>query len=694
MDASAPQPRDLVYRIAHIFRRDLDTLPGPERIDAAVTIWGVVLATPFALAGLVWQALSTDWTVFLHNWLALLVVAAFLVILNQLRFYVIADLNAPGQYGNAAGTLEGAAKWSAIFIFGPAVIWLDLLINTSLLLLNRQNWQTPSLRWALARDTLFTTTAVVLFTRIAVALYENWGGVFPLPGLSIHTFLLGLGTVSIHLLLNVTLLITGYLGYAMWAMQRTLTNNLFNMLPRLLALGLGIPFVANLFSVPLAGIYVLGGWFSYMAFKVSLLLVGLLANRMSQTNEDSRMQSVQLEKLEALGRAVISGPPDASTLPELLATHAPAMFTFARFGIWVGDETLMAQPSTWEAEKQEAVRKWVNTQKSASSFTAKDPLPWSDTHQPHLPIIIAPILDSETGETIGGAYVELASLGQEWNRKNIQRLLPSLQGLGAQVAAALQQARVYKQTLAIQKTRNELEVARQIQTSFLPHEIQPVPGWDIAASLEPAREMAGDFYDIIPLSNGRLGLLIGDVADKGVGPALYMALTRTLVRTYASQYELEPEQVMKAANIRILQDAGDTIFVTAFYGVLDTNTGKLLYVNAGHNPPWILPEGNAELQSLRNTGMALGVDEMVEWKRGEVTLAPGSLLFLYTDGATDAQNMAEDFFGMEQLEQIVRVNFGNPSEQQRSRLVEQIGQFCGNAARFDDITLMFAQRNK
>jgi len=692
MDASTPQSKDIVHRIARLFRRDLDTMPGPERFDAAVTIWGVVLATPLALTGLIWLALSTDWTVFLSNWLVLFVVAIFLIILNRLRFYVIAALNTPGQYGNAAGTLEGAAKWSALFIFGPAVIWIDLLINIALLLFNRQNWQTPSLRWALARDTAFTTTTVVLFTQIALALYENWGGTFPLPGMSFHTLLLGLGSISIHLILNISLIITGYLGYTLWAMRRTLSNNLFGMLPRLLALGLGIPFIASLFSIPLAGIYVQGGWFSYLAFLVALLLVSLLANRMSQANEDSRMQSVQLEKLEALGRAVISSPSDASTLPELLSKHAPAMFTFSNFGIWVGNEILMAEPPRWEIGEQEAIRKWIGTQKTASSFTTQDPLPWVDIHQPHLPVITAPILDSETGNTIGGAYVELASLGQEWNRKNIQRQLPSLQGLGAQVSAALQQARVYKQTLAILKTRNELEVARQIQTSFLPHEIQPVPGWDIAASLEPAREMAGDFYDIIPLSNGRLGLLIGDVADKGVGPALYMALTRTLVRTYASQYELEPERVMKAANIRILQDAGDTIFVTAFYGVLDTTNGKLLYVNAGHNPPWILSSANAEILSLRNTGMALGVDEVVEWKRGETEIAPNSLLFLYTDGATDAQNPAEDFLGVEQLEQTIRSGFGETSDAQRNRLVEQIGQFSGDAVRFDDITLMFVQR--
>jgi sigma-B regulation protein RsbU (phosphoserine phosphatase) len=259
------------------------------------------------------------------------------------------------------------------------------------------------------------------------------------------------------------------------------------------------------------------------------------------------------------------------------------------------------------------------------------------------------------------------------------------------VASALQQAKVYQRTLAQQKNQQELAVARRIQLSFLPKELPHVPGWQLAASLEPAREVAGDFYDLISLPSGGLGILIADVADKGVGPALFMALSRTLMRTFAVQYETRPEKVLGEANRRILQDAGETLFVTVFYGVLDPRTGALIYANAGHNPPWLF-RADGDCQSLGATGMPLGIEDLVKWKQGAVQLSPGDVLMLYTDGATDAQNQAGEFYSQDRLLLTARTRLELPASDMQSAILSDIRSYIDGAPQFDDITLLLLKR--
>ncbi|MCK4900183.1 MAG: response regulator, partial [Anaerolineales bacterium] len=141
--------------------------------------------------------------------------------------------------------------------------------------------------------------------------------------------------------------------------------------------------------------------------------------------------------------------------------------------------------------------------------------------------------------------------------------------------------------IANEKMEQELALAGEVQASFLPGKIPQIPGWQLSVSLIPARETSGDFFDAIPLPGGRVGLLIADVVDKGVGAALFMALSSTLLRTYATEYPTQPELVFSAVNERILQDTNAKQFVTVFYGILDPDTGMLVYGNAGHCPPYL-----------------------------------------------------------------------------------------------------------
>jgi serine phosphatase RsbU (regulator of sigma subunit) len=238
----------------------------------------------------------------------------------------------------------------------------------------------------------------------------------------------------------------------------------------------------------------------------------------------------------------------------------------------------------------------------------------------------------------------------------------------------------------------QLALARRIQASFLPEELPQAPGWDFGAVLEPARVVAGDFYDFIPLPDNRLGLLIADVADKGLGPALYMALSRTLIRTFASQYVWQPEMVLAEANARILQDARANLFVTVFYGVLDIETGELAYCNAGHSPPMRLHSGDGQIQLLGNTGMPLGIEPEPLFRQEMTRLEPGDLLLLYTDGLTDAQNNQGEFIDRQHLHRLVKSQYGQSARQVQEAILEEIRQFSGSAAQFDDITMMVIVR--
>ena len=250
------------------------------------------------------------------------------------------------------------------------------------------------------------------------------------------------------------------------------------------------------------------------------------------------------------------------------------------------------------------------------------------------------------------------------------------------------------QVLAHQKVEQELALAWQIQASFLPDDLPDIPGWQLTATLEPARETSGDFYDLIPLAKGRLGILVADVADKGVGAALYMALSRTLIRTYAAEYHTQPELALSAANRRILMDTHTALFVTVFFGVLDPVSGTLTYCNAGHDPPYLLSAQNGDtVQALKATGVLLGMFKGVTWEQRTVQLAPGDMLVLYTDGVTEAQNVQGAFFDKERLLEVARTNLGRSAQDVQEILIAEVHEFVGDAPQFDDITLMVIVRS-
>jgi serine phosphatase RsbU (regulator of sigma subunit) len=308
----------------------------------------------------------------------------------------------------------------------------------------------------------------------------------------------------------------------------------------------------------------------------------------------------------------------------------------------------------------------------------------ADTTWRDIPVIVISALDDMDHVAKG---IELGA--EDYLPKPFDPVL-----LQARISACLEKKRLRdREVQHLRRINAELDLAWRIQSGFLPRELPDMPGWQLAALLIPSRETSGDFYDVIPLPNSQFGLLVADVSGKGMGAALFMVLSRTLIRTYAGQHYEHPEEVLAVANRRILTDIHTDQFVTAFYGVLDPRTGRLTYCNAGHNPPWhFQARHNHAVQELHRTGMPLGILAEAQWEQKAVDLLPGDTLILYSDGVTEAQNGQDEFFGEERLLEAARVSLGRPAREQHAALLARLQQFAGDAEQFDDITLAVVTR--
>jgi serine phosphatase RsbU (regulator of sigma subunit) len=273
----------------------------------------------------------------------------------------------------------------------------------------------------------------------------------------------------------------------------------------------------------------------------------------------------------------------------------------------------------------------------------------------------------------------------------LDNLATEMRDRDVQLVGFLNQAARALQTVSAR--RQELAIAGRMQASLMPLSLPQLPGWQLAATWRPARETSGDFYDLIALPGGLVGLVIADVVDKGMGAALLMALSRTLIRTYADHYPDQPEQLLSIANRRIIADIGGGLFVTLFYGVLDPSTGRLVYCNAGHPPPHMfarLPDQPVE--SLFRTGIPLGISEDAVWERSAIDIPHGSLLLLYTDGVYEAQNSQGEFFGESGVLSTARRLLGGNAQQVQDGLLSAVLSFTGSEPQLDDIALMVLRR--
>lgn len=241
----------------------------------------------------------------------------------------------------------------------------------------------------------------------------------------------------------------------------------------------------------------------------------------------------------------------------------------------------------------------------------------------------------------------------------------------------------------------ELRMAGRIQADILPERAPAIPGWEVAAVLKSARETSGDFYDFIQFDRDRWGIVVADVTDKGIGAALFMALSSTLIRTYAGRYPTLPALTMNIVNDRILKDTRGSMFVSAFYGVLEPHLGRLRYANAGHPPAMLtgLQKGKKWVDKLPPTGMALGMIENAHWRQKVVKLTPGDVMMLYTDGITEAENSRGQFFGEQRLIELLRSKGSCPASEIQASVLSEVEAFVGDPSHLDDIALIVIKRN-
>ncbi len=239
--------------------------------------------------------------------------------------------------------------------------------------------------------------------------------------------------------------------------------------------------------------------------------------------------------------------------------------------------------------------------------------------------------------------------------------------------------------------QRDLQTAAEIQRSFLPPPLPPDAGrglFTLHADMLPARTIGGDFYDYFLLGDDRLGLVVGDVSGKGVPAALFMAVSRTLLRTLALG-GCPPGECLQEVNRQLLLqgDGSSSMFVTLFYGILDPRSGDLLHSNGGHLPPYVLRAGGG-LEALPARGRLVGAFEDATYDTRRARLGPGDLLFLYTDGITEARNAANGFFTHRALEAVLKRGEGCPAEALVREVLDEVKRFAGPVPQSDDVTVL------
>jgi len=289
-------------------------------------------------------------------------------------------------------------------------------------------------------------------------------------------------------------------------------------------------------------------------------------------------------------------------------------------------------------------------------------------------------------------------------RSTSQQMIADMEAKNAELLRAYNELQAAQaERIRLGKIEEELAVARRIQQLFLPRHIPQPHGWQIAAYNRGAQEIGGDFFDCIQLANQQLGVVVADVCGKGVPAALFVALTRSLVRASSlapwvlQRDEQAPDQLMASAlwfaNDYIASEHGESaMFITLFYAVLEPTTGRLGYINAGHNPPLLISADGQSVRELETSALPLGIVAGQTFEANALMLAPGELLVGFSDGITEAMNQAGEPFGDRPLVEAIQAHAGQPADTLVQTIIQLVDEFVAGAPQADDMTLLIIKR--
>jgi sigma-B regulation protein RsbU (phosphoserine phosphatase) len=304
--------------------------------------------------------------------------------------------------------------------------------------------------------------------------------------------------------------------------------------------------------------------------------------------------------------------------------------------------------------------------------------------------------DATIKTVVVSAYSDMENIRTAMNRGAYDFLIKPInfEDLTATIDKTARHARMLKQALKereqLMAIQQELNVATRIQQAILPCEFPPFPGvkeFDLYAAMIPAREVGGDFYDFFLLDQDRLGIVIGDVSDKGVPAAIFMAVTRTLLKSIAVA-GVGPSECLERVNRLLVAENTSCMFVTLCYGILNIRSGEFEYCNAGHNPPILVAPQGAATQLEAPGGVAVGVTDEIPYRTGTVRIRPGETLFLYTDGITEAADGDHQMFSVERLQACLQQAGDASPRQFINAVVYEVREFAGDAPQSDDLTML------
>lgn len=315
---------------------------------------------------------------------------------------------------------------------------------------------------------------------------------------------------------------------------------------------------------------------------------------------------------------------------------------------------------------------------------------------------ISLMLDRFCKAIVISAYGDMANVRMAMNRGAFDFIMKPIDfsDLELTIERLIEQSEMSKEALenkkALADIERQLDIARTIQQSFIPHHFNPLPGvknFAMFGKMLPAKHVGGDFFDFFPIGKHKLGLIIADVSGKGVPAALFMAVTRTIIRTIAMKAE-SPLETVQETNRLLNYENETSLFVTAFYAVFDTQTGELRFSNAGHNPPFILTAEGQLTEIGKHQGLPLGVlsdpelSTKVPYSEKTVKLEKNDTLILYTDGVTEAMDSTFKLFGQEKLMDVLKPLYQKPLTEIVDTILESIKEHGGKAAQSDDCTLL------